>query len=278
LPRLPRSTFWADRPGAEARRCQIEDWIGEWLTVRLVNGSLTWALSLSRYAIHLMGDGALFLAMVETPDAVRRLYDRISEELTAYMEWQEREGLLTLNNGNDYAGAGRYGFSHELPAPGGSGAVRLRDLWGNMNSQETVCVSPAMFAELAFPAYEAVARRFGLLYYGCCEPVHDLWGPCLSRLPNLRKLSVSPWCDERRIGEQLAGTGIIYSRKPSPNLLSGETFDPDAFRAHLEATFVAARECPLEIIIRDVYTLRGDRARLRQAVVIARELADRYRR
>ncbi len=277
LPRLERSVFGVDREEAERRREQIEDWIGRWLAVRLCNGTLNWALSLSRYAIHLMGDEALFVAMAESPGAVHCLYDRIGEELIAFMEWQEREELLTLNNANDYTGAGSYGFTDELPAAGWSGTVRIQDLWGNMNSQETVCVSPAMFAELAFPAYERIARRFGLLYYGCCEPVHDLWDSCLSRLSNLRKVSISPWCDERKMGARIAGTGIIYSRKPSPNYLSADRFDEEAFREHLRATFEAARACALEIIIRDVYTVRDDRKRLGRAVAIIRELADRYR-
>ncbi len=52
-----------------------------------------------------------------------------------------------------------------------------------------------MYHELVFPAYERLAREFGLVYYGCCEPVHPVWGD-VSRLHGLRKVSVSPWCDE----------------------------------------------------------------------------------
>ena len=35
----------------------------------------------------------------------------------------------------------------------------------------------------------------------------------IDQLPNVRKISISPWCNEAYMGEQLAGSRIIYSRK-----------------------------------------------------------------
>ena len=40
-----------------------------------------------------------------------------------------------------------------------------------MDSQETVSISPDMYGEFIFPYYKKVAERYGLLSYGCCEPV-----------------------------------------------------------------------------------------------------------
>lgn len=271
LPAIPRSTFNVDRETTAARKTLAEDLIGDILPVRLKNQSLHWVLGLSRYAIMLMGDEAVMMAMVDDPEGVKRLYGRIRDDLLAYLDWQEREGLLTLNNENDYAGAGSFGFSRELPQPGRAGFVRTLDLWGNLNSQETICVSPAMFEDLVFPSYKAVADRFGLVYYGCCEPVQDIWETCLARLPNLRKVSISAWCDEEKMGGFLRGGTVIYSRKPSPNFIGIGGFDETAFRAHIRQTLKAARGCPLEFIFRDIYTLKGDLGRAGRAVRIVRE-------
>jgi hypothetical protein len=271
LPNMPRSSFTVDRAGTQAKVKTAEDLIGDILPVRLKNNSLTWALSLSRYAIILMGDEGLMMAMAEDPDGVRRVYGRIRDDLLAYLDWQEREHLLTLNNGNDYVGAGTYGFSRELPQPGMGEHVRLRDMWCNVNSQETVCISPDMYADLVFPAYVSFAERFGLAYYGCCEPVHDLWERCVSKLPHLRKVSISAWCDEERMGEYLRGGKVIYSRKPSPNYIGIGAFDEKAFRLHILKTLKAAKNCPLEFIFRDIYTLKGDHGRAGRAVAIVRE-------
>ena len=36
--------------------------------------------------------------------------------------------------------------------------------------------------------------RFGLTHYGCCEPVHNKID-MLRTIPNLRRISISPWTD-----------------------------------------------------------------------------------
>jgi hypothetical protein len=183
---------------------------------------------------------------------------------------------MTLDNGNHYAGAGSFGFTDELPTPTcrNGGPVTRADVWANLNSQETVGISPGMYNEFILPSYRQLAEAFGLVYYGCCEPVHSIWDDSVSHLPHLRKVSISPWCDEEFMGERLRGSRVIYSRKPSPNLIGVGAFDPDAYREHIAATVRAARGCTLEIVHRDIYTLNGDRTRAGRAIAIARELVD----
>jgi hypothetical protein len=129
-----------------------------------------------------------------------------------------------------------------------------------------------MYGRFVFPYYRDLCEPFGLVYYGCCEPVHDIWKDYVSKLPHLRKVSISAWCNEEFMGEALAGGRVIYSRKPSPNFVGvGTTFDAEGFRAHIEKTLRAARGCEAEIIFRDIYTVSGDRTKPGQAVKITRE-------
>ena len=273
LPTLKHSVFRVDREATMSNRDAVAEVLGDILPVRVENFSLCWHAAPSGKACLLMGMEDMLVAMAKRPDAVRALYDFLTDDILSFMQWLEREELLTLNNGNHYTGAGSYGFTTELPKGAGSPA-RLTDLWLNMNSQETVGVSPAMFADLVFPSYREIARRAGLVYYGCCEPVHTIWLDCLSRIPNLRKVSVSAWCDEDRIGEFLRGSRVIYSRKPSPNYLGVGSFDEQAFAAHIEKTLRAAKGCRLEFIFRDIYTMDGDVSKLAKAVKIVRRLID----
>jgi hypothetical protein len=75
------------------------------------------------------------------------------------MHWAEAEGLLRLNNGNQESFGSSYNFTTRLPAEGYDGEhARLRDMWGNANSQETVGISPRMFHGNARRAVE-VARQ-----------------------------------------------------------------------------------------------------------------------
>lgn len=122
-----------------------------------------------------------------------------------------------------------------------------------------------------------MAKHFGLLSYGCCEPVHPYWEAYISKYPNLRKVSISPWCDEAFIGERLQGENIIYHRKPSPNFVGvGKEFDEQGFKEHVIKTLQCAKGCKLEFSFRDVYTLSGDTTKPKRAVQIVRDMIEKH--
>ena len=274
--KLKPSDFYVDRETTLAQKAFVEDLIGDIMPVQIENLTLKWFLAPSSKVVRLMGMERMLFALMDTPDLMRELYAFIRGQSMRAVAWMEQENLLTLNNGNHYVGAGSYGFTDELPTAAlkGNGKVTPADLWGNVNSQETVGLSPQMYREFIYPTYRDMTEPFGLAYYGCCEPVHDIWDDCISQLPHLRKVSVSPWCDETFIGERLRDSQVIYSRKPSPNLIGVGDFYPDAYREHIAATVRAARGCTLEIVHRDIYTLVGDRTRAGRAIAIARQVID----
>lgn len=272
LPKLKNSVCRYDRESTDAYRQFALDTIGDLMPIVEANHSLDWYFGISQHIIELMGMEALMYAMIDTPEAVVDLYNFVTDDILKVIRWQEENGLLRPNVGNNYAGSGSYGFTDELPK---GDPIRPAMMWANLNSQETVSISPAMYHDFVFPSYVRVAREFGLTYYGCCEPVHTIWDD-VSTLPNLRKVSVSPWCDEHFIGEALRGSRIIYSRKPSPNFIGvGVNLDEEAYARHIDETLTCAKGCGLEIIHRDIYTLSGNVAKAGQAVKIIRREIDR---
>jgi hypothetical protein len=126
-----------------------------------------------------------------------------------------------------------------------------------------------MFDEFFLPYMAEVAGLFGLVYYGCCEPVHDRWDRLRRAIPHIRAVSISPWCDMRAMAEQL-GRDCVFSRKPRPAPISGNSADWDALEKDVDETLAAARGCNLEIIFRDVYRIGGERGRLRKWVDMVR--------
>jgi len=265
---LKPSTYGVDREATLAQHAAVDDLLGDLVSVVRGNDSLKWFASPSASINFFMGMEAMLTEMMDHPAEMKELYRRITDDMIAFMRWQEREGLLTADNGNHYAGAGSYGFSRELK-PGHP--VRLNEKWLCLHSQETVGISPAMFEEFVYPSYARLAETAGLVYFGCCEPVHDIWDNCIGKLHGLRKVSVSPWCDEPRIGEATRAAGVIYSRKPRPNFVGVGTFDEPAFTEHVATTIRAARGGHLEFIYRDVYTFDGDKTKPGRAVRIIRE-------
>ncbi len=271
---LKASAFTVNRPASLAYFAFVGDLLGDILPPVMKNQSLTWHFVPSGHATRLLGMENLALAFFDEPDLLKQLIDFITQDMLAFLSWQEREGLLTANSGNDYAGAGSFGFSSELADL--KGPLCPARMWGNLNSQETVGISPDMFGEFFFPAYQALAQQFGLVYYGCCEPVDQIWDQWISRLPKLRKVSISPWCDEAYMADALQAGQIIYSRKPSPNYISNNlTFPKEEFRKDIRRTLLLTRGLPLEIIFRDILTLGGERERPGQAVQLVRQEIDK---
>lgn len=270
---LPASVFAYGEEGTTAMVTFVDETVGDILPPRVKNTVNHWAFGITQLVVNLMGMENMFVAMMEEPDAFHGLMKRITEDLKAFLRWQEDNGLLLLNNGNDYMGSGSFCFSDELPRAGFGGTVRSADTWGHLNSQESVGISPKTFEEFIAPYYIDLSKEFGLTYYGCCEPVDPFWEHGISSLHNLRKVSISPWCNERYMAERLAGSTTIYSRKPSPNFLgTHEAFDADAFADSIRTTAALTRGCKSEYIFRDVYKLHGNIAKLRQAVELVRKI------
>ena len=143
-----------------------------------------------------------------------------------------------------------------------------------MESQESVGLSPELFHEFVFPYYRDLAEIFGLVYYGCCEPADPFWEKSLQYLPNLAAVSISRWANQAFMAEALAGRGIVYSRKPDPNLLGvdvklNETAWAEEIRHTLELT--VPRGIPTQFIIRDVITVHGNLQKPKRAVEIMRQ-------
>lgn len=270
--KLKKSKYSVDKKQTLALRNFVEEIFGDILPVKIKNNSLNWYLTPSRKVVDLMGLETMMYTMVDYPEKLHDLFRYLVKDIKDFIGWQQKNGLLVLNNNNDYVGSGSYGFNRELPTAKDRKHVISEDLWGNLNSQETVGVSPEMYGEFIYPYYRELAREFGLVYYGCCEPVHNIWDNFIRKLPNLRKVSVSPWCDEEIMGEFLENSNVIYSRKPSPNFLGEGTFDEKEFSKHIMKTLEAASGCSLEIIYRDVYTLNGDKSKPGKAVELIRKM------
>ncbi len=120
--------------------------------------------------------------------------------------------------------------------------------------------------------FSRICERFGLVYYGCCDPL-DKKMKQVRMIPNVRKVSMSPWADQER-GAAEIGKDFVFSRKPSPAMLAYDAFDGEMVRDDLLATVKVCREngCPLELILKDISTVRYDPARLFEWAKIAMQV------
>jgi hypothetical protein len=189
------------------------------------------------------------------------------------LDYLEDNNLLSLNNDGSYVGSGGLGWTTELPQSDFKGKVRPCDMWGFAESQETIGISPKMFGEFVFPYQLPILKRFGLNCYGCCEPLDRRWD-IVKQIPNLRRVSVSPWASVPGMAEQLEDR-YIFSMKPSPVDLAAPVMDEERVRAGLRDAFQITRDCRVEVIMKDNHTIGNNPQNVIRWCQIAREEAER---
>jgi hypothetical protein len=262
---------------AEATQQELEfyqELFGDILQVRVHGGCHAYAGLIDEWTA-LRGLNQTLLDMAEDPDMVHEGMRRLMEGRIAELESAESQGLLSLNNTDGSVGSGGSGLTDELPAPDFNGHVRLKDLWGFADSQTMAPVSPAMHEEFVLRYQVPILKRFGLTYYGCCEPLHHKI-PLLKRLvPNLRKVSISRWAD-KRISAQELGPDYVFECKSDPMVFASDVFDEDAVRESIRDTMSLGKEhgCAMEFIIDTADNIRGDPYRVSRWTQIAREEAE----
>ncbi len=269
--KLKPRTFSVDRQGTQRDLQRADELFGDLLPPRL-RGNFWWTAGLTHTLAYMVGLEGIMFAMIDDPESVHQLMAFLRDDMANLMDFVEREKLLTPGVEDEYVGSGGLAYSDELPAVSNSAespAVGMRDRWGFAESQETVGISPGMFADFVLPYQLPLLERTGLNCYGCCEGLEHRIDSVLSQVPRLRRVSVAPKADQTVLAAKLDGK-YIYSRKADPVPVCVE-FSESAIRADLRKTLDLARGQPLEIILKDTHTVCHEPWRLDRWVQIARE-------
>ena len=253
FPLLHFSEITVDHQTTAKVKDLAEDLFGDILDVRL-KGIWWWTLGMTWDFIKLRGLENLMTDMMLYPEQVHRMMGFLRDAAMYKLDFLEENGLLSLNTGGSYVGSGGFGWTNQLPGEANAPErIGPGHMWGFCESQETVGVSPEMFGEFILPYQLPILERFGLNCYGCCEPLDIRWD-YVKEIPRLRRVSVSPWADVRKMAEFLGGD-FVYSRKPSPTPLADPNPDWDQIRRDLRDFVKITEDCRVEIIMKDNHTL-----------------------
>jgi len=209
--------------------------------------------------------------LVDRPEFMHRIMGRLTDAFLAMLDQLEEKGLLGYAQSTIHCTGAH---TDELPAPGfDPHRPRTRDLWIAGMAQIFSTVSPAMHQEYELDYVNRIYERFGLVYYGCCEPLHGKVD-IIKRIPHVRKVSMSPWADTEK-GAQRLGKDLVFSDKPNPAFLAGPSWDPEVVRKDLQDTFDACRRhgTPLEFILKDISTVAYEPQRLWEWADVAMRVA-----
>ena len=260
--RYPRIIYLKEE--TEERLDFVRELFGDTMEIRL-QGCLP-ALKLWDSIVQWCGVQESLLLMIDEPEFTHRMVARLLDAHLKGLDQLEQLGLLG-NRQTLVHCSGAY--TDELDND--KELTSAKDLWTFNLSQIFSAVSPAMHLEYEANYSRQWFSRFGLGYYGCCEPLHDRIGMIRS-IPNIRKVSMSPWV-KCEAGAEALGKDYVFSRKPNPVFFAADTYRPEEVRQELSSVVeICARTgTPLELIQKDISTVRYQPERLWQWAKIAME-------
>jgi len=199
--------------------------------------------------------------MIERPEMVHAAVERFVEAHISMLDQFEKLNLLSENNLNIRIGSGGYGYTNQLPGSDFDPChVRPINMWGCSNAQIFSNISPEMHWEFAIKHDMKWLAKWGQTYYGCCEPL-DIKIDLMKRIPNLRKISMSPWINVERASNLLSNK-YVFSYKPNPAIFAQGSWDPQNVRYEIKSFLAKTRDCQVEIIMKDISTVQHQPRRL----------------
>lgn len=276
IEKIQFSEITVDLELSKKRQKILQEIIGQYLTVELYGIGSIWFAPWD-WLVMLTGVEETLFALAAKPDFAHALIERFIDVWFHKLEQFERLGLLSPNNGNFRIGSGGFGYTSDLPeVPFYTAGVKTQQQWGFATSQIFSEVSPAMHKEFALNYEKKWLEKFGLTYYGCCEPLHNKIH-ILEEIENLRKISISPRADVKIAAEKIKNRYVI-SYKPNPAVFACESWDRNVVKEQLQKAIeiMKANGCVIEVIMKDISTIRYQPKRLKEWTCVAMEVVHKF--
>ncbi|MBQ3177464.1 MAG: hypothetical protein IJB52_06560 [Clostridia bacterium] len=201
-----------------------------------------------------------YIDLLDRPELIHAILDRYTNAFLTQLDQINKLGVYDIVSNYCHCS---YTFSDRLPTSDcDPDHPTSYDGWTFSMAQLFTSVSPAINEEFEVPYMSKIFSHFGSVYYGCCERLDDRL-EIIDRMPNIRKISCSPWSDREHFAANLPKK-YIMSNKPNPSYLADFYFDEEVVRKDLRRTISAAKAhgLGLELLLKDISTIRNDPARL----------------
>ena len=214
-----------------------------------------------------------YMDMLSNPKLTHKTIAKFTEIFQSRYLQMEAKGLLDYNLPALHCTPP---YTDDVPSSDyDGGKVRLKDIWFRGMGQLFSSASPAMQDEFDLQYMRGMMEKCAVSYYGCCEAL-DRFIPYLKKIPNMRKIGVSPWADLRSSAEQIGGA-YVFARKPNPANVAGQ-FNREAVEKETLQTIEACIEnkCPYEFVLKDISTAGNNPQNIINWTSTVMETIDRY--
>lgn len=221
-----------------------------------------------------MGVENILYDLVDRPEFIHAILDRMTDSTLSGIrqanEWMIHDDIANICHCSHI-------YTDELLPDSGEGKGPIsKNCWAFGLAQLFTSISPEMFEEFEVPYIKKMAEPFGMIYYGCCDRLDNKL-ELVKKIPNVRKVSCSPWSKREAFAEKI-GRDLIMSNKPNPAFIATSLVDYDEIRKDLEYTCELAKKnnVNLELILKDISTVRYEPERLTKWAEIAMAVVRNY--
>ena len=272
LEKLKTPVITYDKAASEKNKAVAEEYFGDILPVKLV-GELRWAALWDRITFWHGAENVLY-DLADRPEFLHDLMTRLCAMEMAAIDQLEEQGLFESNGAYCHC---LETYCDELPKPGfDPDHVRAQDCWVSGAAQIFSEVSPAMHDEFEIAYMKPIFERFGLVNYGCCEPLHHKID-IIKKINNVRTISVSPWADVNVAAEAM-GADYVMARKPNPAYVAFEQLGEEAIIRQTRETLEACKRSgtPVIFALKDITTVCNEPQRLDRWHEIVKNEIERF--
>ena len=221
-----------------------------------------------------MGVDQVYIKLMDDPDLLHGIMEKMTLGTIEMIKQMNEDGLFDVYSNICHCSQT---FEEDFPSKDADlNHPTSRDSWAIGLAQPFTAVSPDITGEFEIPYMKRLFPYLGRIYYGCCDRLDDRLELILE-LPNVRKISCSPWSNMDIFAQKLPHN-YVMSNKPNPALFATDNFEVDSVQQHMAKTFSTAKnnKVNLELIFKDVSTVRYQPQRLWDTAKLAVEMANRF--
>lgn len=193
----------------------------------------------------------LLIDLMERPEFMHSLVSKLTDIRLDILCQYERLGLFE----NDPAELHCTPVAtDDLPKAGENTALTRKNIWGRGAAQIFASVGKSMHEEYDIAYTKKIIGECGLAYYGCCEPL-DQKIDIIEKIPNLRKVSITPWANIN-IAAEAIGNRFVVAAKPNPSTVAVGALDKEHLKVEIKTILDACVKngCSLDLVLKDIST------------------------
>lgn len=273
LDKIHNEIITYDEKATNLKYEKISNLIGDILPVKICGEPTGYGLGLKTWddIAQLKSIDNLLYSLIDEPELMHALVQKLTD---VFIDKINQYNKLKLFDTDSYYCHSVSALTNDLES--NDNQPQSKSTWGRGLAQVLATVSPAMHDEFDISYMTKALEPFGLVYYGCCEPLHQKID-ILKKIKNLRKISITPWANYD-IAAEAMGKEYVMAAKANPSNVMVDTFDKNAIEKEINTIVQACKKnnCSFEITLKDISSVNNRPQNLFEWEKIVMDIVNQY--